>query len=353
MKSIPVIIITFLILVLCVPSLIVIAFGTDETYPQNKTSELPKSTSPTILSQNNTGENPINDTKSNTENITVSVFRMNNKEIENVNLDEYLIGVLASEMPANYELDALKAQAISARTYIMKFLMNENKSDMPQGADITDSTLQQVYKNQDELKEMWKNDNYEKNIKKITQAVKETQGLVMTYNDKLIDASFFAISNGYTENSEDYWTASLPYLRSVPSPWDTAAPDFIKTKTFSFNEVESSLGVKMSNEINVERTSSDRVSTINISGKKLTGAEFRNALGLRSTDFSLKIKGNEIQVTTKGYGHGVGMSQYGANSMATEGKNFKEILGYYFKGIKVEDIKSNQDYNKLVVRNGD
>ncbi|MDK7669165.1 stage II sporulation protein D [Cytobacillus oceanisediminis] len=347
MKPVSIIIISFLIFVLCVPSLIVIAFGTDATSTKIISSELPQTTNSDTLPKNK----PANNTKISNKDITVSVFRMNNKEIEKVYLEEYLRGVLASEMPANYETEALKAQAISARTYIMKFLMTENKSDLPQGADITDSTLQQVYKNQDELKEMWKNDNYEKNIKKITQAVSETQGLVMTYNGELIDASFFAISNGYTENSEDYWTASLPYLRSVPSPWDKASPDFIKTKTFSSNEIESRLGVKISNEIDVQRTSSERVSTINISGKKLTGAEFRDALGLRSTDFSIKLNGNDVQVTTKGYGHGVGMSQYGANSMATEGKKYKEILEYYYKGIKIEDIKSNQNYNKLVVKN--
>ncbi|MCM3705051.1 stage II sporulation protein D [Cytobacillus firmus] len=348
MRPVTIIIISFLIFVLCVPSLIVIAFGTDATNTKIISSELPQTTNSDTLPKNK----PANNSKSSNKDITVSVFRMNNKETEKVNLEEYLKGVLASEMPANYEMEALKAQAISARTYIMKFLMSENKGDLPQGADISDSTLQQVYKNQDELKEMWKDDNYEKNIKKITRAVKETQGLVMSYNGELIDASFFAISNGYTENSEDYWTTSLPYLRSVPSPWDTKAPDFVKTKTFPVKEIESRLGVKISNEINVERTSSDRVSIIIISGKKLTGAEFREALGLRSTDFSLKLNGSDVQVTTRGYGHGVGMSQYGANSMASEGKNFKEILGYYYKGIKIEDIKSNQGYNKLVVRNG-
>lgn len=347
MKSASIIIISFLILVLCVPSLIVIAFSTDVTNPKIVSSELPLTTNPSPSPKNKTENN----TKSSNKDIAVSVFRMKNKEIEKVYLEEYLIGVLASEMPANYEIEALKAQAISARTYIMKFLMTENKDDLPQGADITDSTLQQVYKNQEELKEMWKNDNYEKNFKKITQAVNDTQGLVMTYNGALIDASFFAISNGYTENSEDYWTATLPYLRSVPSPWDKESPDFIKTKAFSFNEIESRLGVKISNEIEIQRTSSNRVSTIIISGKKFTGAEFRDVLGLRSTDFSLKLNGRDVQVTTKGYGHGVGMSQFGANSMAAAGKNSSEILEYFYKGIKIEDIKSNQDYNKLVVKN--
>ena len=340
-KSFYIVVISVMVIILGVPSLIVIAFDSNGTNQNTKNISITTSSSTTP-------------TKTETESITVSVYRTSFQEVEKIGLEEYIKGVLAAEMPASYELEALKAQAISARTYFVRFLLTEKKDQapqVPQGADITDSTQHQVYKNQDELKEMWKNDNYEKNIKRITQAVNETQGLVMTYNGELIDASFFAISNGYTENSEDYWTASLPYLRSVPSPWDKASPDFIKTKTFSSNEIESRLGVKISNEIDVQRTSSERVSTINISGKKLTGAEFRDALGLRSTDFSIKLNGNDVQVTTKGYGHGVGMSQYGANSMATEGKKYKEILEYYYEGIKIEDIKSNQNYTKLIVKN--
>ncbi|WP_231597571.1 stage II sporulation protein D [Bacillus sp. SA1-12] len=254
-------------------------------------------------------------------------------------------------MPASYEVEALKAQAISARTYLFRFLMTDKEGQVPQGSDITDSTNHQVYKSQDELKEMWKNDDYERYIKKISQAVTETEGLIMTYNGKLIDASFFAISNGYTENSEDYWNASLPYLRSVPSPWDKNSPDFIETKEVSSKEFQAKLGVKLTSDISVQRTSTNRVSSITINGKEFTGEIFKKDLGLRSTDFSFKIIGDTIQFTTKGYGHGVGMSQYGANSMAKEGKTYKEILEYYYKGIKIEDLKSNQEYNdKLVVK---
>lgn len=340
MKTFYITIISFLVVVLCVPSVVVIAFGSNSL--NQKINEIPvDATSPP----------PVSPTPSKTdrEAITVSVYRMNNQQIEKVYLEEYLKGVLAAEMPASYEAEALKAQAISARTFIYKFLMTENKEQIPQGADITDSTLQQVYKNQAELKEMWKN-NYDKYLDKINQAVNETEGLVMTYNGELIDSSFFAISNGYTENSEDYWTSSLPYLRSVPSPWDKNSPDFIETKKFSTKEVESKMGVKVSSKIDVQRTSSNRVSSITINGKEITGVDVRKALNLRSTDFSIKVVGDNVEVTTKGYGHGVGMSQYGANSMAKEGKNHKEILEYYYKDINIENIKSNQDYNELVVK---
>jgi stage II sporulation protein D len=330
---------SFMIIVLVIPSVIVIAFGPNaENQNKNYTpiSEFPSSAP---------SENATN-------NITVSVFRTNTQEIEKVYLEEYLKGVLAAEMPASYELEALKAQAISARTYTLKYLIIENKDQLPQlplGADITDSTDHQVYKSQNELKEMWKND-YDKYFNKISQAIDETKGLIMTYNGEIIEPTFFAISNGFTENSEDYWTASLPYLRSVPSPWDKNSPGFIGENEFSSNEFKSKIGVEVTSDIGIERTSTNRVSSVTIKEKKFTGDEFRKILGLRSTDFSFNIDGDTIKFTTNGYGHGVGMSQYGANSMAKEGKNYKEILVYYYRGIEIEDLKSNQKYNELVLK---
>jgi stage II sporulation protein D len=141
----------------------------------------------------------------------------------------------------------------------------------------------------------------------------------------------------------------LPYLRSVPSPWDKNSPRFTETTTYSLDEVEKRLGVKVTDKISVQRTSSNRVSSISINGKKMTGIDVRDALGLRSTDFSFIVKGDHVLITTKGYGHGVGMSQYGANEMAKQGKKHKEILEYYYKGIAIEDVKSNKEYNKLLV----
>ena len=342
MKSIYITLISFIVLVLGVPSVIVIAYSSNTIIPNIK--NIPTSSST---------HSPVTPTKPDTENIAVSVYRMNNQEVENLYLEEYLKGVLAAEMPASYELEALKAQAISARTYILRFLMSDKKNripEVPQGADITDSTSHQVYKNQDELKAMWKKESFDKYLKKIAQAVNDTQGLIITHDGNLIDSSFFAISNGYTENSEDYWSAPLPYLRSVPSPWDKESPDFFGTKKFSAKEFKLKLGVELTKDINVKRTATNRVSSIEINGKEFSGDEFRKALGLRSTDFSFNIVDGTIQFTTKGYGHGVGMSQYGANSMAKEGKNYREILEYYYKDIKVEDIKSNQNYNEFVAQ---
>ncbi|MFN7250353.1 MAG: stage II sporulation protein D [Anaerobacillus sp.] len=330
---------SFMIIVLVIPSVIVIAFGPNaENQNINYT---PKYEFPSSVPSENA-----------TNNITVSVFRTNTQEIEKLYLEEYLKGVLASEMPASYELEALKAQAISARTYTLKYLIIENKDQLPQlplGADITDSTDHQVYKSQNELKEMWKSD-YDKYFNKISQAIDETKGLIMTYNGEIIEPTFFAISNGFTENSEDYWTASLPYLRSVPSPWDKNSPGFIGESEFSSNEFKSKIGVEFTSGISVERTSTNRVSSVTIKEKKFTGDEFRKLLGLRSTDFSFNIDGDTIKFSTIGYGHGVGMSQYGANSMAKDGKNYKEILEYYYRGIEIEDLKSNQKYSELVLK---
>lgn len=335
MKAFNIMVSSLIILVLCVPSFVVLAFGTN-----TKNQSINRNVQTTTVKLK----------PSETKTLSVSVYRMNKGEVEEVDLENYLVGVLASEMPASYELEALKAQAISARTYSIKFLLADNKSSVPAGADITDSTLQQVYKNQNELRKFWNNENYDKYMKKITQAVNETKGMVMTYNGELIDASFFAISNGYTENSEDYWNAALPYLRSVPSPWDTKSPDYKVVKAFTNSDIELRLGVKLTDQVDIERTSSNRVSSISIGGKQFSGVEFRDALDLKSTDFSIEVEGDNVQITTKGYGHGVGMSQYGANGMAKEGKSYKEILEYYYKGVKLENLQSNQDFNELVVK---
>jgi len=332
MKLFNIFIITFLFVVICVPSIIVLAFDNKEMNRKIVTNE-------SVIS-----------TITETREMEVTVYRMNNNDTETMSLENYVKGVLASEMPASYELEALKAQAISARTFIIKTLLTKSIKNLPLEADITDSTLEQVYKNDEELKAMWKNDNFEKNLKKITQAVNETQGLIITYNGEPIDASFFAISNGYTVNSEDYWTTSIPYLKSVASPWDLKSPKLFETKIISIDEMENKLGVKIpsNGDIgNVQKSSDERVSKIEINGKNFIGREVREALGLKSTDFVFKRSGDKIEITTKGYGHGVGMSQNGANGMALEGKNYIDILKYYYQGVEIEDIKTNQDYKKL------
>jgi stage II sporulation protein D len=273
--------------------------------------------------------------------IEVAVYRMSHKEIEKVGLERYVVGVVAAEMPATFELEALKAQALAARTYIVKQMMSDGQLGVPDGADVTDTVTHQVYKNEADMKKSWKKD-YDWKLKKVQEAVIATKGKILTYEGTPISTTFFSTSNGYTENSEDYWSNAFPYLRSVASPWDVEeSPKFNSQVVMSIGEFEQKLGVKVGankqiGEI-IERTKGKRVAKVNFNGKTLTGKDIREKLELRSTDFSWVVKGNQIVINTKGYGHGVGMSQYGANGMAKEGKTYEEIVKHYYQGVSITE----------------
>ena len=271
--------------------------------------------------------------------IDVPVYRSSSEKIENIPLEEYVIGVVASEMPADFEEEALKAQALAARTYVVKQMMFDKQlPKLPAGAVVSDTTDHQVYKTNDQLKKQWGKD-YNWKMTKIYNAVASTQGQILTYDNKPIDASFFSTSNGYTENSDEYWTAALPYLKSVESPWDEKSPKYHDQTVISVRDFEKKLGVKLGSggEVGkvIERTSGKRVAQVDFNGKKLSGREIREKLGLRSSDFAWQLKGDQVVITTKGFGHGVGMSQYGANFMAQDGKKYKDIVSYYYQGTKV------------------
>ncbi|WHY72188.1 stage II sporulation protein D [Fictibacillus enclensis] len=270
--------------------------------------------------------------------LAVPVYRTVEEKVEKVPLEDYVKGVVASEMPADFEMEALKAQALTARTYIARMLANKKDVNLPGGAAVTDSILYQVYKSDDELKKLWGSD-YEKKMQKITKAVAATRGDILTYDGQPIFASFFSTSNGYTENSEDYWGTKYPYLKSVKSPWDKNTPKFSQKQEIPLLEVESKLGVGIKDNGLIgkvtNRTEGNRIASITIGGKTFKGKDVREKLGLRSSDFTLTRKGNKVIADTKGFGHGVGMSQYGANGMAKDGKNYKEIVKYYYKGIAI------------------
>ena len=271
--------------------------------------------------------------------VEVAVYRTTVKKIQTYPLDAYLKGVVAAEMPADFEEEALKAQALTARTYIVNQLVNDNRLGLPKGADVSDTEMHQVFKSNDELKKQWGSD-YKWKMKKISQAINDTSGQILTYKGNPITATFFSTSNGYTENSEDYWQADFPYLKSVSSPWDKESPKFYNKIAVTAADFERKLGVTLPAGSTIgtitKRTSGNRVGLVKISGKELTGKEIREKLGLTSSDFSWERQGSEIVITTKGYGHGVGMSQYGANGMAQEGKNYEDIVKYYYKGVTVQ-----------------
>ncbi|WP_160724141.1 stage II sporulation protein D [Bacillus sp. USDA818B3_A] len=275
--------------------------------------------------------------------MSVAVFRSTKGVIENVPFEDYLVGVVAAEMPAEFKEEALKAQALAARTYIVNRLVNKDTMGVPKGAQVTDTQIHQVYMNDAEMRRNWDQD-YAWKKKKVIEAVRSTGGKILTYDGKPIDALFFSTGNGYTENSEDYWAGSIPYLRSVASPWDKESPKYSNQKVLTVKQFEAKLGVKIGSSSTIgkitERTAGKRVGKVNFNGKVLTGRDIRDKLELKSSDFSWQRKGNNIVITTKGFGHGVGMSQYGANGMAEDGADYKEIVKHYYQGIEITSAES-------------
>ena len=261
-------------------------------------------------------------------NIYVKVKRSNGN-IQKIELEEYVIGVVGAEMPASFNIEALKAQAVVARTYALKAISN-NKV-------LTDTSSTQNYKDNEGLKQMW-GSSYDTYYNKVKNAVMDTKGYYITYNGKYIDAVYHSTSNGKTESSVNVWGNSFPYLVSVDSPYDNTNPSFIKTEFISYSELSNKLKMEINNdtEINIiSKTISNRVEYLKISDKQYSGVDFRNILGLRSADFSIEKIENGINFTTKGYGHGVGMSQYGANGMAKNGSNYINILKHYYTKVVI------------------
>lgn len=261
-------------------------------------------------------------------NIMVRVKRSSG-DIESVPLEEYVVGVVAGEMPVSFELEALKAQSVASRTYVMRRLGGNDDYD------VVDTVSNQVYLDDNELKEKWK-DNYVSYINKVRQAVNETSMECLEYDGELIDAMFFSTSNGYTEDSGEFFSTSLPYLKSVDSSYDKEVSSvFQDSKNISLQEFYERLGLSYQSSLkitDVSRTNSHRVKSLKINGKEFSGKDVYYKLGLRSSDFEIELVGSNVVIQTKGYGHGVGMSQYGALGMAKKGYSYREILMHYYTG---------------------
>lgn len=257
-------------------------------------------------------------------------------EIIKVPFEDYIVGVLAGEMPVSFELEALKAQAVAARSYVMKKIeYNKDKE-----YDVVDTVMNQVYLDDEHLQEVWK-DDYTNNINKIKKAVLETFNEYLEYDGKVVDAMFFSTSVGATENSEEVFTSKVPYLRSVESTWDSISPVYEVNYTFSLEDFYNKLDLNYSETLNIElldTTSTGRVKKLKINGVTLEGNTVVTNLKLKSNHFTIKLDNNKIYITTKGYGHGVGMSQYGAQAMALKGYKYDEILKYYYQGVEIKRI---------------
>ena len=272
-------------------------------------------------------------------NINVRVKRLATNEIQIVPLEEYIVGVLAGEMPVYFELEALKAQAVASRSYVLKRLEYNKDSEY----DVVDSVLNQVYLDDNYLKEAWGKD-YVVNINKLRTAVNETIDEYLEYDGEIIDALFFSTSNGYTEDASIVFNLELPYLKSVESKWDAQTSSvFNSQKTMSLQEFYEKLGLEYKKQLSfnvLERSDTNRIIKLEINGNMLNATDVYNKLGLRSTDFNLTQVGTNVVIDTKGYGHGVGMSQYGALGMAKEGYNYMQILEYYYTDAEIKKIQN-------------
>ena len=245
-----------------------------------------------------------------------------------LDLNDYVTGVVASEMPALFNEEALKAQAVAARSFATSKIENNF-------LELTSGISDQVYSPNFKLKEKW-NDDYNKYYNKIYKCVKSTHNEVIKRDNKILRTYYFSISNGYTENSQTVFNDTT--FTSVKSLENENTPNYKFQKTFSSSDLNKLLNVSNIDIQNIERNATNHVKSITINNKTYTGIEFRKLLNLRSTDFTIEKQDNNYIITTIGYGHGVGMSQYGANQMAKEGSSYKEILNHYYENTEISEI---------------
>ena len=301
--------------------------------PQNENNkQLQEQSQEQLQTMESTEEN----TQEQQENRTIRLLHATTGEIEEVNLDEYLYGVVSAEMPANYETEALKAQAVVARTYtIYQMRHNSNKHE---NADICDNyACCQAWISKEDRISKWNGEEAESNWNKIEEAVNSTTGKIVTYNGEPINAFFHSNSGGVTESSVNIWGGiDYPYLKSVETAGEDGYKQYTSQVEISKQDLVNRLKEKYQDcEIDysqenciqiLEYTSSGRVKTIKFGNKEIAGTEARSILGLKSTNFTFSINGDIVTFSVTGYGHGVGMSQTGAVSMAKSGANYVDII---------------------------
>lgn len=279
---------------------------------------------------------------------TIKLLHHDTMEVEEIDLDTYLLGVVSAEMPASYEQEALKAQAVVARTYTIYVIKNGNKHEA-EGADIcTNSACCQAWINKEDRLSKWDETNRDEYWNKIEKAVNETKGKIITYNNEVIDAFFHANSGGKTENVSVVWGgADLPYLQSIETAGEEGytqySSEVILTKAeldemVKKNHPEFSINYDEENCIQIlEYTEGNRVKTLKLGNLELSGVEVRSMLSLKSANFTVQIEGDNIKFEVIGYGHGVGMSQTGADSLAKSGSGYEDIIKHFYTGVEVKD----------------
>lgn len=291
----------------------------------NNSQNISKSVEKSVNTEHaNTDNTSINST-TNSSVSEITVYRSNGSVI-NLNMTDYLIGVVSSEMPASFNLEALKAQSVLARTYALKAKQT--------GKKLTDTVSTQSYIDIDQMKNKWGN-SFNTYYNKIKNAVENTNGEYLSYNGNYIEALYHSTNNGKTESSLDVFGNYYPYLISVSSEYDKNASSYLRTINMPLDAISNKLGLSLNNDSVISilsYTDGGNIKEININGNNFSGKKVRELLNLRSADFDISISDNNTNITTRGYGHGVGMSQYGANGMANAGYSYKDILSHYYPG---------------------
>lgn len=269
----------------------------------------------------------------------VKVYIPASDSVIETDVQAYLTGVVAAEMPAEFEPEALKAQATAARTYLISHI-NSGRDDAHKGADIcTDSTHCQAWISEEGFKANRSGALWDK----VLNAVKATEGEIITYKGKPISAVFFSTSSGRTEDAENVWGKEVPYLKSVKSEGDEKAPHYKSEVTIGIDEFKKTAEENIENVSwdadlfgDISRTRSGGIKTIKIGGVIIQGTQLRSLYKLRSTNAEISAADGSVKFAVTGYGHNVGMSQYGANYMAERGKSYEDILKHYYSGVKIE-----------------
>jgi len=280
----------------------------------------------------------------------INIYVTATGETKSIAFEDYVIGVVASEMPSSFEEEALKAQAVAARTYSLSKVIRSGSNGFPEAhpqAPLCDDVHCQVYNSKETLAAL-KGDEWMKNgYTKVKKAVDSTRGQLMYFDGELVSqALFHSSSGGRTENSEDVFASTVPYLRSVDSPYEDEATHKNEQVTVSLLELASKLNGKYqdrytgnftANDVKIKsRTEGGTVAEFTVGSASYRGREIREALSLASATFDIASAGEYVTFTTNGYGHGVGMSQYGANGMAKKGYDYREILSHYYTGVVID-----------------
>lgn len=283
----------------------------------------------------------------------VEVYISKENKVEKVPLEDYVLSVVSSEMPASFHEEALKAQAVLARTFVINKMIS-GCSNIKEG-DICDTTHCQAYLDINKRKESW-GKNGEEYLKKIQEAVKKTEGEILSYNEELVRyPQYFSTSSGNTEDAIAVFSEDVPYLKSVESLGEEISPKYESEVNISINDFKnkikesipnSTLGDNIKEEIEIlNRNTGGTVDDIKIGKTIIKGKDFRKIFSLNSANFTLEFSESVVSIKCLGYGHGVGMSQWGANVMGKNGKKYDEILEHYFKGSKIEKINKVFMYN--------